>query len=408
MNSSVSFENTQNAFSLKDDKALRHSLWLFRFLHHPYLVKLGARFSLLALKLKLPVKGLIRNTVFSQFCAGETLEESKPVVDNLARRHIGSILDYSVEGKGEKEDFENTKAEIIRIIGLAAKNPAIPYTCLKMTGIAPFYLLQKITLKKSFNRNDQAAYDEALLRLDAICRESKQMNVPIYIDAEESWIQGAIDVMTEEMMWKHNKDSAIVNTTLQMYRHDRLSYLRNIISEARTRKCFAGIKLVRGAYLEKENARAKEKNYPTPMQSNKIATDHDFNAAVDCCLENIDVVTLCAGTHNEESTMHLIERMKELGLPNNHPHVFCSQLYGMSDHISFNLADGGYNVTKYLPYGPINAVLPYLIRRAEENTAIAGQMGRELKLLHEEKKRRQERRAFLHRKLDSRKLKLQQ
>ncbi len=388
MSSIISFDNTQNAFSLKDDKALRHSLWLFRFLHHPHLVKLGAGLTILALKLKMPVKGLIRKTVFSQFCAGETLEESKPTVENLARRHIGSILDYSVEGKGEKEDFENTKDEIIRIIGLASKNHAIPYTCLKMTGIAPFYLLQKITLKKCFNRNDQEAYNEAFLRLNAICSEAEQRNIPLYIDAEESWIQGAIDSMTEEMMWKHNTKSAIVNTTLQMYRHDRLIYLSNLIDEAHEKKCFVGVKLVRGAYLEKENARAQEKNYPSPMQPNKTATDRDFNAAVDYCLKNIDVVTLCAGTHNEESTMHLIERMKEMNLPNDHPHIFCSQLYGMSDHISFNLADAGYNVTKYLPYGPINAVLPYLIRRAEENTAIAGQMGRELKLLHEEKKRR--------------------
>lgn len=390
MNTSLSFDNTQNAFSLKDDKALRHSLWLFRFLHHPNLVKLGARLTILALQLKLPVKGLIRNTVFSQFCAGETLEESKPVVDNLARRHIGSILDYSVEGKGETEDFENTKDEIIRIIGIAAKNPAIPYTCLKMTGIAPFYLLHKMTLKKSFNRNDQAAYDEMYSRLNAICEEGERMNVPVYIDAEESWIQGAIDSMTEEMMWKHNKNSAIVNTTLQMYRHDRLAYLRKLADEGRNKKCFVGVKLVRGAYMEKENARAKEKNYPSPIQPDKKATDHDFNEAVDYCLQNIDAVTLCAGTHNEESTMHLIEQMKEMKLPNDHPHIFCSQLYGMSDHISFNLAGAGYNVTKYLPYGPINAVLPYLIRRAEENTAISGQMGRELKLLHEEKKRRQE------------------
>lgn len=395
MSTTVSFNNTQNAFSLKDDKSLRHSLWLFRFLHHPHLVKLGARLSVLALKLKLPVKGLIRNTVFSQFCAGETLEQSEPVVDNLARRNIGSILDYSVEGKGELEDFENTKDEIVRIIGRAAKNPGIPYTCLKMTGIAPFYLLQKMTLKKSFTRNDKIAYDEMFSRLNMICHEVELANVPIYIDAEESWIQGAIDSLTEEMMWQYNTKSAIVNTTLQMYRHDRLAYLEQLVARAREKKCFVGVKLVRGAYLEKENERAKENNYRSPMQPTKEATDRDFNKAVDYCLQHLDVVTLCAGTHNEESTLHLIEEMKKLDLPNNHPHIFYSQLYGMSDHISFNLAGSGYNVTKYLPYGPIKSVLPYLIRRAEENSAIAGQMGRELKLLYEEKRRRQESKLLL-------------
>lgn len=390
MNPPVSFDNTQNAFSLKDDQALRHSLRLFRFMHNPALVKIGAKLTVLALKLHLPVRGIIRNTVFSQFCAGETLEESKPVIEKLGKRHIGSILDYSVEGKGETEDFERTKNEIIRIIGVAGKNSDIPYTCLKMTGIAPFLLLQKMTLKKKLNRNELIQYDETVLRLNAICREAELMNVPIYIDAEESWIQGAIDQLTEEMMLKHNTQRAIVNTTLQMYRHDRLNYLHGLIEQGRTGKFFVGVKLVRGAYLEKENARAKEKKYISPIQPDKATTDHDFDAAVDYCLQNIDIVTLCAGTHNEASTLHLVEQMKKLGLPNNHPHVFSSQLYGMSDHISFNLADAGYNVTKYLPYGPLNSVLPYLVRRAEENTAIAGQMGRELKLLSEEKKRRLE------------------
>lgn len=390
MNSPISFENTQQAFSLKDDRALRHSLRLFRFMHHPPLVKWGAKLTVLALKLNLPVKGVIRQTVFSQFCAGETLEESKTVVENLGRQRIGSILDYSVEGKGEREDFERTKDELIRIIGMAEKNPNIPYTCLKMTGIAPFKLLERMTAKKSLSHNELEQYEETLLRLNAICREAEMRQVPVYVDAEESWIQGAIDVLTEEMMNKYNRQSAIVNTTLQLYRHDRLSYLQALIDRARKQPFFVGVKLVRGAYFEKENARASKKSYPSPMHRDKAATDRDFDAAVDLCLQHIDIVTLCAGTHNEASTLHLLERMQQLELPNNHPHIFCSQLFGMSDHISFNLAHSGYNVTKYLPYGPIQSVLPYLVRRAEENSAIAGQMGRELRLLLEERRRRVE------------------
>jgi proline dehydrogenase len=301
---------------------------------------------------------------------------------------VGSILDYSVEGKGTIADFERTKEEVIRIILLAAKNRAIPYTSLKMTGIARHELLQKLSEQKPLTAPEKVEYDELLSRLSEICREAETADVPIYIDAEESWIQPEIDRLTEIMMWQHNHTKAIVNTTLQMYRHDRLKYLHRIHHAAEHKNCFIGVKLVRGAYLEKENKRAAALSYPSPIHVNKGSTDSDFDEAVDYCLEHADRITLCAGTHNEASTQHVVNKMKVLGYPNNHPHVYFSQLYGMSDHISFNLSDAGYNVTKYLPYGPVDAVLPYLIRRAEENSAIAGQMGRELTLLTTESERR--------------------
>lgn len=388
MASQISFENTQKAFLLKDDHALRNSLRLFRFLRSPFFVRIGSWLTLIAIKLHLPVKGLIRKTIFSQFCAGETLRDSYPVVQQLAKQHVGSILDYSVEGKGEREDFERTKDEVIRIIRIAAEDPAIPYTSLKMTGIAKAELLEKLSEGKTLDSAEKSDYTELLTRLGSICREAELANVPVYIDAEESWLQPEIDRLTEKMMWMHNRHRAIVNTTLQMYRHDRIHYLHRLLRQAEQEKCFLGIKLVRGAYLEKENRRAKERGELSPIHTDKESTDRDFDLAVDYCLEHIDRVTLCAGTHNEASTLHLLDTMKTLGLPNDHPNVYFSQLYGMSDHISFNLSDAGYNVTKYLPYGPVDAVLPYLIRRAEENSAIAGQMGRELKLLTTEAVRR--------------------
>ena len=254
--------------------------------------------------------------------------------------------------------------------------------------IGRFELFEKINSKQPLNKEDQKDFQSIRKRLIDIGNYASQSEVSIYYDAEESWIQDVIDSLAEEMMEVYNKKKAIILTTLQMYRWDRINYLKQLIEKARNKKFFIGIKLVRGAYMEKENQRAEQKGYKTPIQSSKEKTDYDFDEAVNICLENIDIITLCAGTHNEASTMHLINKMKKLNIPNNHSHIYFSQLYGMSDHITYNLADAGYNVTKYLPYGPVKSVIPYLIRRAEENTAIAGQMGRELKLILEEKNRR--------------------
>ncbi|MEK6614988.1 MAG: proline dehydrogenase family protein, partial [Bacteroidota bacterium] len=276
----------------------------------------------------------------------------------------------------------------IKIIHVAKGNQAIPYTSLKITGIASHQLLEKLNLKQEYLQNESEEFLKVRGRLDQICKEALLCDVPIYFDAEESWIQDAIDFLSEDAMQKYNHEKAIVLTTLQMYRWDRIDYLKKLIEKARKEIFFIGVKLVRGAYMEKENTRAFEFDYKSPIQPDKESTDKDFDKAVDLCLENIDSITLCAGTHNEASTLHLINKMGELKIPNNHPQVYFSQLYGMSDHITFNLADQGYNVTKYLPYGPVKSTLPYLIRRAEENTAIAGQMNRELKLILEEKERR--------------------
>jgi proline dehydrogenase len=383
----ISFGNTQRAFSAKSDHDLGRSRWLFKLMNNPTVVKWLSKLMVWSMKIHLPIKGLIKSTIFKQFCGGETIEESKPVIDGLHKSHIGAILDYSVEGKEQEADFERTKNEVIRIILLAKNNPAIPYTSLKLTGIARFDLLAQISSSTLYTDSSEE-YLKLLVRLDSICDTAYRAEVPIYLDAEESWIQKAIDDLALMMMRKYNSKKAIVLTTLQMYRHDRLEYLGQLLDKARKEKFYLGIKLVRGAYWEKENKRAEEFGYPTPMHQHKEDTDRDFDKAVELCLKNIEMVTLCAGTHNEESTMKLVTKMSELNLPNNHPHVYFSQLYGMSDHISYNLAGAGYNVTKYLPYGPVKSVIPYLVRRAEENTSITGQMGRELALITEEQRRR--------------------
>ena len=382
------FANTEIAFKNKDNGELKHSLWLFKLMQNPFLVKVFSKLTLLAIKLHLPISAAVKATIYKQFCSGETLDESQKVVKHLGKSGVGSILDYSVEGKESIEDFEHTKEEVIKIIHVAKGNPAIPYTSLKVTGIAKHTLLEKLNSKQQLNSDEQKENKELLNRMDEICKESFTCKVPIYFDAEETWIQNAIDSLAEMMMRKYNREDAIILTTLQMYRWDRIDYLKKLIWEAREEKFFIGIKLVRGAYMEKENKRALEQGYKSPIQKDKISTDIDFDKAVDICLENIDIIKLCAGTHNEASTTHLLEQMKKLNIRNNHPNVYFSQLYGMSDNITFNLADLGYNVTKYLPYGPVKSTLPYLMRRAEENTAIAGQLSRELKMILEEKERR--------------------
>lgn len=385
----VYFDNFETAFKTRDDTELKHSLWLFKLMKNPFLVKLLSKLTLFSIYTGLPVKWAIRATIFKQFCGGESLEESKFIVNKLSKSHIGSILDYSVEGKEREEDFEHTKKEVLHIIQLAKENPAIPYTSLKLTGIARLSLLEKINEKKELDDKEKQEYKKLEDRLNDLCYNAFVNHVPIYFDAEESWIQNAIDALAEKMMQKYNTKKAIVLTTLQMYRFDRIDYLNTLMKKAGKENFFIGIKLVRGAYMEKENIRAEQMKYKSPIHSSKENTDHDFDKAVDICLENIDLVTLCAGTHNEASTMHLINKMKDLNIPNDHSNVYFSQLYGMSDHITYNLAEAGYNVTKYLPYGPVKSVVPYLIRRAEENTAISGQMGRELRLIIEEKNRRQ-------------------
>lgn len=387
-NIQVSFDDTQTAFASKSDKDLLRAYWLFKIIGFNWLVRISPPLVHTALALRLPIKGLISATVFKHFCGGEKITDCESTIQKLHEFGIGTILDYSVEGKESEADFESCLQQTLATIDRAKGDAAIPFSVFKPTGIARFALLEKKNAGFMLSQSEQEEYARFIDRFDRICKKGAENNVPIFIDAEESWIQSTIDEVAMEMMRKYNRNHAIVFNTLQLYRHDRLAYLTACIAEANATGFYAGFKLVRGAYMEKERARALKMGYASPIQPDKSATDRDYNAALRLCLSNTQRVSICAGSHNEESNLLLTQLMQEAGLPNNHPNIWFSQLYGMSDHISFNLSKQKYNVCKYVPYGPVTAVLPYLIRRAQENTSVSGQTGRELKLILAERKRR--------------------
>lgn len=385
----ISFDNTEIAFKSKSDKDLKRAYWLFKIVGIPASVKFGKVATSLAFNLHLPINGIIKKTIFKQFCGGETIEDCAKAIEHLNEFHIGTILDYSVEGKTSDEDFEKTTLEIIATIEKAKGNKAIPFAVFKVTGITRFGLLEKANdLNNSLTASEKKEFQELVERVDRICKKAFENNVPVFVDAEDSWIQDTIDRLTESMMVKYNKETSIIFNTFQMYRHDRLAYIHNCLNEAKIGGYHYGIKLVRGAYMEKERERAIEKGYPSPIQPNKEACDKDYNVALEYILEHLDVASLCAGTHNELSSAYLAKLMTEKKLDKTDNRIYFAQLLGMSDHISFNLSNANYNVAKYVPYGPIKEVMPYLLRRAEENTSVAGQTGRELTLINKEINRR--------------------
>jgi proline dehydrogenase len=386
--SSVSFDDTKTAFSHLSDKDLNFSITMFQMMQSPALVKVGTALSNFALATHLPITGIVRSTVFRQFCGGVDLNESLEKVAELNASNVGAILDYAVEGAQEEEAFENTKNQIVEVIKKAETTDGIPVASMKMTGVARFELLEKVTAGLELTEIEKQEYKRAVDRFEEICKTSYTTGIPIYVDAEETWIQPAIDRLIESRMRVYNKKKAVVFHTLQMYRWDKMDQLKKLMAESKKEGWILGIKFVRGAYLEKENKRAKDMNYKTLMQPNKQATDDDFDGAIKLMVENIDHCEICNGTHNALSSLKLVNLMREHKLQNNDKRIYFSQLKGMSDTISFNLADAGYNVSKYLPYGPVKATIPYLTRRAEENTAIAGQMGKELSDLIDERERR--------------------
>lgn len=385
----ISFDNTEIAFKGKSNKDLKRAYWLFKAVGNRFLVRFGRWSTSIAFKLRLPIRGLIKKTIFHQFCGGESIEESISVANRLSKRNVKTILDYSIEGKTSDDDFDATVAEIIATISEAENNPSIPFAVFKTTGICLFSILEKANKSLDLlNSEEKVKYEQLLLRVDAICSAAHKSGVPLFIDAEETWIQDTIDRIVTGMMAKYNTEKAIIFNTIQMYRHDRLDYFRLVIEQARKENYFVGMKIVRGAYMEKERERADEKGYPSPIQKDKAASDQDFDASLRLALENLNTVSVCAGSHNEKSALLLVELMLEFKIQKNDINVYFAQLLGMSDHISFNLANAGYNVAKYVPYGPVKEVMPYLIRRAEENTSVAGQTSRELSLIMKERKRR--------------------
>jgi proline dehydrogenase len=384
----TSFENTEIAFQSKSNSQLKRAYLLFKIISFPIIVKIGKILTPIALKLHLPIKGLIKSTIFSQFCGGESISECSSTINNLGKYGVGTILDYSVEGQESLEEVENTVNEIIKTIERGANDPNIPFAVFKVTGVASFSLLEKVSLDIPLSEKEQKEFQEIEERVERICQRAYACNLPVFIDAEESWIQKAIDDLAFKMMCKFNSERAIVYNTIQMYRWDRLKFLKASLYEAKNHSFVYGVKLVRGAYMEKERLRAEKLGYKSPIQETKEDTDKDFNAALEFICENHTYFALCAGTHNENSSMLLTHLMEKQGLSATNNRFYFAQLLGMSDHISFNLANAKYNVAKYVPYGPVKEVLPYLLRRADENTSVAGQTGRELSLIQKEKKRR--------------------
>ncbi|HJS50846.1 MAG TPA: proline dehydrogenase family protein [Pyrinomonadaceae bacterium] len=384
----LDFQDTETAFADKSDSELKEKYRLFRMLNSPLLNALGTRTAKFALSLGLPVEGLIKSTIFEQFCGGETIEESEPAVRKLGAAGIGSILDYSVEGKSTEKDFEATKNEIIRTIERAKNDRFISFAVFKVTGIAPLGTLERMSAKRKLDGKSQAKCERIHSRVNEICEYAFKVGQPVFIDGEESWIQDAIDRLATEMMEKYNLEHPIVYNTIQLYRKDRLQFLRESRRQANANGYILGAKLVRGAYMEKERERAAEMGYESPIHEDKAATDEDYNAAIDYCLKHLDEVAFVAGTHNEKSAHLLAARMRSVGIARDHPYIGFSQLYGMGDNLSYVLAKNGFNVSKYVPYGPISDTIPYLIRRAQENTSVTGQMSRELELVSRELKRR--------------------
>jgi proline dehydrogenase len=401
VNQRPDFEDTSIAFAYKSDKDLKKAHFLFKLMNSSFLVNIGTSLTPMVMRWGLPVNGLIRNTIFRQFVGGESMEETGAVAELLAKYGVNVILDYGVEGKSDEESFDKATEVFLKVIKYASSNEHIPFMSIKLTGIARFGLLEKLDAAAKeklgytgllhtgiLTEQEREELKRVKYRLDRIVQFAAESGVGVLVDAEESWIQDPMDALVAEMMEKYNKAKAIVYNTFQLYRSDRLEFLKASHKEAREKGYILGAKIVRGAYMEKERERALEKGYPSPIQPDKPACDKDYNEAVDYCIRNHKDISVIIASHNQDSNLLGTEIIDSLGIPHNHPHINFSQLYGMSDHITFNLARKGYNVSKYLPFGPIKDVIPYLMRRAEENSSVSGQTGRELSLIRKEMQRR--------------------
>ena len=383
------FDNTQIAFADKTTPQLKKAYWMFKAIEQPALTNVGISILNFTVKNNFPfVTDIVKNTLFEQFCGGVTREESMKVVKQMFKHHIGSIFDYAIEGKEEEATFDHTCEEIKQNIKFAEGNPAIPFVVFKPTGFGRLDLYAEVQAGKELTSSEKEEWNRVVNRYEEVCKMAHEKNVVIMIDAEETWIQDAVDKLVNEMKSRYNREKAIVWNTIQMYRTGRLEYLAKDLERANEKNYFLGYKFVRGAYMEKERNRAQEMNYPDPIQPTKQATDDNFNAAIDFVMKNLDKVSAFFGTHNEKSTELVMDKMREQNLPNDFDHIHFGQLYGMSDNITYYLGAKKYNAAKYLPYGPVKDVVPYLTRRAQENTSVAGQTGRELGLIEKELKRR--------------------
>ncbi len=386
----IDFSNTEIAFAHFSDNELKKTAWLFNMMNKPWIVKYGSALALWAVENKIPMADwAVKKTVFAQFVGGTTLLDSQPSIEKLAEFNCLTILDYGAEAKETELDFNHTMNENIRALDFASRSvTSIPVISTKVTGLIRFGLLERIQSAETLTKEELSEYRNALKRLDTICYHASKKNIAIFIDAEESWIQDAIDHLVWLMMRRYNKQKIVVYNTFQFYRHDRLNFMTESYDRARKEGFLLGAKLVRGAYLEKERARAQEMGYPDPINPDKAITDDYYNTALRFCIDHIDTMAVCNASHNAQSAQLQVDLMDKKGIAHNHPHALCSQLYGMSDNLTFNLAKAGFRVAKYLPYGQVEEVIPYLIRRAQENTSVTGDAGRELVLVRKEVKRR--------------------
>ncbi|MBK6905242.1 MAG: proline dehydrogenase family protein [Saprospirales bacterium] len=385
----LDFSNTEVAFSDKSNSELKKGYWLFRLMNKPWLVNLGTKLGIPAVRMGFPfVNMIIRRTIFPQFCGGATLLESQRTIERLAKRNTSTVLDFGAEGKSTEEDFNRTMNETLRAIEFACSISQNAVVSSKFTGLARFGLLEKLQTGEKLTEEEAHEYENVLKRVDSISHAACQKGICLYVDAEETWIQDSIDALVNKMMQRYNTERAVVFNTYQLYRHDRLQYLKDSYKHANENGYFLGAKLVRGAYMDKERRRAAEKGYPSPIHPDKAATDEAYNAAIRFCLDHFEKIALSNSTHNADSNMLMARLIVEKGLPRHHPHLNFAQLFGMSDNITFNLADAGFYVSKYVPYGDVKDVIPYLMRRARENTSVTGDMSRELSLIYKEMKRR--------------------
>ena len=384
----VNFNNTEVAFKGKSNSDLREMHLLFKVMNSPHWVLMGKKLINFAFATHLPIEWFVKRTIYKHFCGGVSITDCAKLIDRLDQRNVGAILDYAVEGERDEKMFDATCKEIMQTISFAHNNKKTPFSAFKMSGIGSIELMTKVSNNEPLNKSETESYGLLVKRVDDICKLGYELGVPVLIDSEETWIQPMLDNLILDMMRKYNKEKAIVQNTYQMYRHDRVAIIKQHHSIALREGFKLGLKIVRGAYMEKERERAIKMKYPSPIHLNKEATDRDFDDIIRYFVDNVETICFMVATHNEKSSQLLCTLIEEYGLPKNHPHIYFSQLYGMSDHLTYNLAERGYNVVKYVPYGVVKTMIPYLIRRAEENSSVTGQSSRELLLIKQEIERR--------------------
>ncbi len=383
------FRDTRVAFEAKSDSELKLTTWMFYLMNFRFLVNSFGHLAIWAAKLRLPfAKYFIKKTLYKQFCGGESLEDARPTIEHLYSFDVKTMLDYGAEGKNDEEAFDKVIEENLKSIDFASENDSVKVISTKVSGLTQNKILEKVQKGEKLDNEEENRFEALQTRLNKLCKYAEERNVGIFVDAEESWIQGTIDDLVLDLMEKYNRNTIIVYNTFQMYRKDMLGNLQRDFERAQSNGFVLGAKLVRGAYMEQERARSEKYAYPCPIHETKDDTDKMYNDAIRFCMEHFDQIAFANASHNMESMELQVRLIQEMGVPRDHIHMNFCQLMGMSDHLTYNLAKRGYNVAKYVPYGPVRDVVPYLVRRAHENSSVTGDMSREYAMLKAEVQRR--------------------